>query len=174
MKFPWTLVPLTSAPVIRTCADPEFPEMTWRLATDAPPTVVFCAPSWILTPTRFDRAAVPAAVRPMRFPLMVFEAVPIPWMTTPSPDCPEMTFPPPTVLVVAPPSILTPTPDGPPLGIADDPVASVPMRFPSTTSRMVWGGLTFPWMSTPPFTFPEMRLPPLANDVPPTTVFCDP
>src|SRR5262249_60191337 len=70
-----------------------FPEMMLRAAAVVPPTVLPEVPLSKRTPEReLGRAAVPAALVPMLFPLTTVAVVPGSWISMPDPLLPEITL----------------------------------------------------------------------------------
>jgi hypothetical protein len=153
MAFP-VAVPTTATPSL-----PLLPEMTLPSFAPMPPMVLPLELSIRTPPWPFGTPAVSAAFRPMmlsttRVPVMPFRmrmpTVPFPEITLRNPT-PPIRFPVPTPAV----SRITPSAR---FGRASAPVASSPIRFDCT--RLLFVPLST--MRTPPWSFPEMTLPPVA------------
>src|SRR5581483_9067329 len=125
--FPEVPPPARSTPV------PVFPEIRFRAAAIVPPTVFPAEPA-IRTPTPFARATEPAGSVPITFPATFTPDDDAPAISTPALAFPEITFrapdPVPPIRSPEPDTTRTPTEfPNPAL-----PAASVPTRFPATTS----------------------------------------
>ncbi len=136
MKLPCTVFPVVAKDTPGSPA-PVWPAMTLPAPGVVPPTVLLMALARISTPVSpLGKAAVPAALVPMKFPWMMFPVEPATEISTPSEPLPEIRLRaagvvPPMRLLAEPLVMNTPWLLAPPR--ASVPVGSVPRKFPSTT-----------------------------------------